>query len=95
MRKCFPKANSSRFFTAKFIPMMLVWSLFCQQSQILTLTSPVDINVLTGSALRFFVSFVSNSNDKNNVCKQSPLPPATEAARNSNTRLVFFLGIHF
>ena len=28
-----------------------MWSLFCQQSQILTLTSPVDINVLTGSAL--------------------------------------------
>ena len=44
---------------------------------------------------RFFVSFDSNSNNKNNVCKQSPLPPATEAARNSNTRLVFFLGIHF
>ena len=24
-----------------------MWSVFCQQSQILTLTSPVDINVLT------------------------------------------------
>ena len=58
MRKCFPPsprpllaANSSCFFTAKFIPRMLVWSLFCQQSQILTLTSPVDINGLTRSAL--------------------------------------------
>ena len=28
-----------------------MWSLCCQQSQILTLTSPVDINVLTRSAL--------------------------------------------
>ena len=28
-----------------------MWTLFCEQSQILTLTSPVDINVLTRSAL--------------------------------------------
>ena len=47
----FLAANSSCCSTAKFIPRMLVWSLFCQQSQILTLTSPVDINVLTRSAL--------------------------------------------
>ena len=47
----FLAANSSCCFTAKFIPRMLVWSLFCQQSQILTLTSPVDIHVLTRSAL--------------------------------------------
>ena len=47
----FLAANSSCCCTAKFIPRMLVWSLFCQQSQILTLTSPVDINVLTRSAL--------------------------------------------
>lgn len=47
----FLAVNSSCCFTAKFIPRMLVWSLFCQQSQILTLTSPVDINVLTRSTL--------------------------------------------
>ena len=42
---------------------------------ILTLTSPTDINLPTRSALvlvtkDFFVSLVTNLNNKNNVCEQ-------------------------